>query len=366
MDMLSPGDAGAGRLLIVDDDAINRGHPGKHLRPLLSTSTRPRTAREGLQAILAQPRAPVRRAAGRGHAAHGRPCGAAPPAPGRAADGAPARLSHHRRGQRRRHARDAYELGVMDVISKPVVPYMVLRRVQSVIELFQARRRLSRTVRQPAEQTCSARPSRSSALNQGMIEALSTAIEFRSEESGEHVRRIHDITRDAARQHRAGRRAVRRRDDRADRPGLHHARRGQDRHPGRHPQQARPADAGGVRGHEDPHRPGRAAAGADPAAARARGLPPTPATSPATTTSAGTAAATPTACKGDEISVWAQVVSLADVYDALSCKRVYKDAFPREQVLEMIRGGAVRRVQPPAAGLLLLRRGGPGAPVRAG
>ena len=34
------------------------------------------------------------------------------------------------------------------------------------------------------------------------------------------------------------------------------------------------------------------------------------------------------------------MVSLADVYDALSCKRVYKDAFPREQVLEMIRDGA--------------------------
>lgn len=44
--------------------------------------------------------------------------------------------------------------------------------------------------------------------------------------------------------------------------------------------------------------------------------------------------------KGDEISPWAQIVSLADVYDALSCKRVYKDAFPREKVLEMIRDGA--------------------------
>ena len=34
------------------------------------------------------------------------------------------------------------------------------------------------------------------------------------------------------------------------------------------------------------------------------------------------------------------MVSLADVYDALSCKRVYKNPIPREQVLEMIRGGA--------------------------
>ena len=48
----------------------------------------------------------------------------------------------------------------------------------------------------------------------------------------------------------------------------------------------------------------------------------------------------PDGLKGDEISPWAQIVSLADVYDALSCKRVYKDAFPRAQVLEMIRGGA--------------------------
>lgn len=48
----------------------------------------------------------------------------------------------------------------------------------------------------------------------------------------------------------------------------------------------------------------------------------------------------PDGLKGEEISLWVQVVSLADVYDALSCKRVYKDAFPREQVLEMIRDGA--------------------------
>lgn len=31
-------------------------------------------------------------------------------------------------------------------------------------------------------------------MSMGMVEALSTAIEFRSDESGEHVRRIHDIT----------------------------------------------------------------------------------------------------------------------------------------------------------------------------
>ena len=48
--------------------------------------------------------------------------------------------------------REAYELGVMDVISKPVVPYVVRRRVNSVVELFQARRRLGNVVeRQQSE-----------------------------------------------------------------------------------------------------------------------------------------------------------------------------------------------------------------------
>ena len=42
--------------------------------------------------------------------------------------------------------REAYELGVMDVISKPVIPYMVDRRVKSVVELYQARRRLGSVV----------------------------------------------------------------------------------------------------------------------------------------------------------------------------------------------------------------------------
>ena len=42
---------------------------------------------------------------------------------------------------------------------------------------------------------------------------------------------------------------------------------------------------------------------------------------------------------GEEISPWAQVVALADVYDALSCKRVYKSSFPRKQVVDMILTG---------------------------
>ena len=47
----------------------------------------------------------------------------------------------------------------------------------------------------------------------------------------------------------------------------------------------------------------------------------------------------PDGLKGDEISIWSQVVSLADVYDALTRKRVCKDAFSCEEALRMIRDG---------------------------
>ena len=90
--------------------------------------------------------------------------------------------------------KEAYELGVMDVISKPVIPYIVQRRVNSVVELFQARKRLGNKVEEQQSELL-AQAQKVIELNQGMIEALSTAIEFRNGESGEHVRRIHDITR---------------------------------------------------------------------------------------------------------------------------------------------------------------------------
>ena len=89
--------------------------------------------------------------------------------------------------------RESYELGVMDVIFKPVVPYMVRRRVNSVVELFQARRKLGAEVERQRDQLL-IQAQQLAEMGMGMVEALSTAIEFRSDESGEHVRRIHDIT----------------------------------------------------------------------------------------------------------------------------------------------------------------------------
>lgn len=47
----------------------------------------------------------------------------------------------------------------------------------------------------------------------------------------------------------------------------------------------------------------------------------------------------PDGLKGDEIPIAAQVVSVADVYDALVSERVYKKAFSHEKAIEMILGG---------------------------
>lgn len=42
---------------------------------------------------------------------------------------------------------------------------------------------------------------------------------------------------------------------------------------------------------------------------------------------------------GDDISIWAQVVSVVDVYDALTSERVYKKAFSHEKAVQMIVNG---------------------------
>lgn len=47
----------------------------------------------------------------------------------------------------------------------------------------------------------------------------------------------------------------------------------------------------------------------------------------------------PDGLKGDEISIAAQIVSLVDVYDALTSKRVYKAAYEPDKAYQMILNG---------------------------
>ena len=233
--------------------------------------------------------------------------------------------------------KEAYRMGVMDVISKPVIPYVVMRRINSVVELFRARRSLSNQVM--AQQSELLRQAEQIIrLNRVMIEGLATAIEFRSAESGDHVRRIHDITRymlkytewgegmedyvieqiaQASIMHDIGKIAIP--DAVLNKPGR------------LTPEEFEIMKTHTVQGEQllekIPELEENLAYEYAKDIARhhherwdGRGY--------------------PDGLKGDEISPWAQIVSLADVYDALSCKRIYKDAFPREKVVEMIRDGS--------------------------
>lgn len=49
---------------------------------------------------------------------------------------------------------------------------------------------------------------------------------------------------------------------------------------------------------------------------------------------------------GDEIPIWAQAASIADVYDALTSKRVYKDAYTHEEAVAMIKRGECGQFNP--------------------
>lgn len=50
--------------------------------------------------------------------------------------------------------------------------------------------------------------------------------------------------------------------------------------------------------------------------------------------------------KGDEIPISAQVVSVADVYDALVSERIYKKAYPHEVAIQMILNGECGNFNP--------------------
>lgn len=230
--------------------------------------------------------------------------------------------------------KEAYELGVMDVINKPIVSYMVVKRVRSVVELFEARKYLKLVV-EMQNSALLEQARKIIRLNQGMIEALATAIEFRNEESGGHVQRISKITRLmlentvfgenldekqmdaialAAVMHDVGKITIP--DAILTKPGKltaeeyvvmqSHTTKGVailESIP-----QLRDSEiydyACDIARHHHERWDGKGY---------------------------------PDGLKEDEISPWAQVVSLADVYDALSCRRVYKPPFPREKVIEMIR-----------------------------
>lgn len=89
--------------------------------------------------------------------------------------------------------RRGYEMGVSDIIKKPFNLHVVKKRVSNTIELYIHQNGLEDLV---AEQTkeLEKQAEQLRDVNIHLIDTLSTVVEFRSMESGEHIRRIKGFT----------------------------------------------------------------------------------------------------------------------------------------------------------------------------
>lgn len=233
----------------------------------------------------------------------------------------------------------AFDLGAADIIMKPFEPHVVKRRVQNAVELCRHKLHLEELVE---EQSASLRES-----NAIMIDALSSIIEYRSVESGQHIRRIRMFTRilledvakayqeynldnrtieiiaDASSMHDIGKIAIP--DSILNKPGpltreefevmKTHTTKGCEM-------------LSGLERMNDKEYIGYAYNICRYHHERWNGK------------------GYPDGLKGDNIPICAQVVAIADCYDALTTDRVYKKALPAEQAFNMILNGECGEFSP--------------------
>ena len=231
-----------------------------------------------------------------------------------------------------------FDLGAVDVITKPFAILFIKRRIENIIELYRHRYSLQKIVNQQIYRIQRQERELYEATR-SIINTLSTAIEFRDCESGDHVYRIRDITcalleelvknneyhfssqqieliGDASVMHDVGK--ISTPDYILNKPGKltqeefeimkQHTIQGCELL--KSINQLRNSDlyeyCYDICRHHHERYDGKGY---------------------------------PDGLKGDEISLWAQIVSIADVFDALISKRVYKPAYCFEETMKLINEG---------------------------
>lgn len=227
---------------------------------------------------------------------------------------------------------EAYNLGAVDVIVKPFMMTFLRCRIENIIELYSHRNDLEEMVNEQVKKF--------SRFNKNMVEALATLVEFRDCESGEHIKRMCGITEilmnkvssmfpeyrmpkaeidkivSASVLHDVGKIAIS--DVILNKPGR------------LTPEEFEIMKQHTVKGGEILQRMPRLLddnvynysydiARHHHERWDGNGY--------------------PDHLMGDKISIWAQVVSVADVYDALVSPRIYKSAFEHETAVRMIMNG---------------------------
>lgn len=88
----------------------------------------------------------------------------------------------------------AYEYGVSDIIYKPYEERIVMRRTKNTIELFENRLHLEHKLEKRTRQLKKSQEQLEK-NNEFLVNALSSVVEFRDLESGEHIQRVKTFTR---------------------------------------------------------------------------------------------------------------------------------------------------------------------------
>lgn len=227
----------------------------------------------------------------------------------------------------------AYSLGAVDIISKPFRMCFIKSRINNIIELYRHRNELTDVVNDKVNKL--------NKLSDEMVEVLATLIEFRDCESGAHVKRIRNITimlmtkicemypeyyleksaiekiGKASILHDVGKIAI---PDRIlQKPGM------------LSPEEFEIMKVHTVRGcdilaempedimDEEVYRYSYDICRHHHERWNGKGY--------------------PDGLEGDQIPIWAQVVAVADVFDALTTPRVYKEAFDYDTAIKMINNG---------------------------
>ena len=227
---------------------------------------------------------------------------------------------------------EGYTLGAIDVIAKPFMSNFLKCRVDNVVELYEHRNELESIVEKQVE--------RFKELNQSVVEVLASVIEFRDCESGEHVRRICGLTRqlmtEVSNMYKEYHMPKEEIEKIAMSSVLH--------------------DIGKIAIPDNIlNKPGRLTAEEfeimkQHTVKGCKILQKVPDIMDSDTYNYSydicrhhherwDGRGYPDGLSGDDISIWAQVVSVADVYDALTSERVYKAAYSSETAVKMIMNG---------------------------
>ncbi len=234
---------------------------------------------------------------------------------------------------------ECYELGAVDVINKPFMSLFLKARVNNVIELYRHRNSLEALVDEQVRKL--------QRINRDTVEMLATVVEFRDCESGEHVKRISGLTEIlmtklgelypeykmprseiekimyASVLHDVGKIAIP--DNILNKPGKLTNEEFEI-------MKTHTVKGGAILQNipslldDDLFRYSYDIARHHHERWNGRGY--------------------PDGLKGDEISIWAQVVSVADVFDALTSPRVYKAAYSVDKSVQMITGGECGEFNP--------------------